>query len=292
MCRNIKTLHNFEPPATDDEVRAAALQYVRKVSGSTKPSKANEAAVRARGRRDRPRHAAPARRARDDRSAARPRGRGGARSRSSREALRPRRLGARRHGAALARFTRQCRFRARPRVPIRILMGGRSVPVLALVAFAVLVPAAFLGVAAYADSATLPIGGALLALGALTALRRPGAGASASRFRGCLRRLHPRARGCGIVDRDSCPRCRTRGGRQHGRCSRPASPSTAPSSGGLSVSTASRGGVRISSSRSASPGLRPRCPSRCSSTTAASARCSGHAFEIVGIAVDRLRRRA
>ena len=44
MCRNIKTLHNFEPPATDDEVRAAAVQYVRKVSGSTKPSKANEAA--------------------------------------------------------------------------------------------------------------------------------------------------------------------------------------------------------------------------------------------------------
>jgi hypothetical protein len=43
MCRNIKTLHNFEPPATDDEMRAAALQYVRKVSGSTKPSKANEA---------------------------------------------------------------------------------------------------------------------------------------------------------------------------------------------------------------------------------------------------------
>jgi hypothetical protein len=44
MCRNIKTLHNFEPPATEDEVNAAALQYVRKVSGSTKPSKANEAA--------------------------------------------------------------------------------------------------------------------------------------------------------------------------------------------------------------------------------------------------------
>ena len=42
MCRNIKTLHNFEPPATEDEVRAAALQYVRKVSGSAKPSKANE----------------------------------------------------------------------------------------------------------------------------------------------------------------------------------------------------------------------------------------------------------
>src|SRR5688500_11130835 len=43
MCRNIKTLHNFEPPATEEEVRAAALQYVRKVSGSQKPSKANEA---------------------------------------------------------------------------------------------------------------------------------------------------------------------------------------------------------------------------------------------------------
>ena len=44
MCRNIKTLHNFEPPATEDEIAAAALQYVRKVSGSNKPSKANEAA--------------------------------------------------------------------------------------------------------------------------------------------------------------------------------------------------------------------------------------------------------
>jgi hypothetical protein len=41
MCRNIRTLHNFEPPAADDEIRAAALQYVRKVSGSTKPSQAN-----------------------------------------------------------------------------------------------------------------------------------------------------------------------------------------------------------------------------------------------------------
>lgn len=44
MCRNIRQLHNFEPPATDDEVRASALQFVRKVSGSTKPSKANQAA--------------------------------------------------------------------------------------------------------------------------------------------------------------------------------------------------------------------------------------------------------
>ena len=44
MCRNIRTLHNFEPPATDDEVRDAALQYVRKISGYTKPSRANEEA--------------------------------------------------------------------------------------------------------------------------------------------------------------------------------------------------------------------------------------------------------
>jgi hypothetical protein len=44
MCRNIRTLHNFEPPATEDEVRAAALQYVRKISGYTKPSTANQEA--------------------------------------------------------------------------------------------------------------------------------------------------------------------------------------------------------------------------------------------------------
>ncbi len=44
MCRNIRTLHNFDPSATEDEVRAAALQYVRKISGSTKPSQANAAA--------------------------------------------------------------------------------------------------------------------------------------------------------------------------------------------------------------------------------------------------------
>ncbi len=44
MCRNIRTLHNFEPPATHEEVHGAALQYVRKVSGSTKPSQANAAA--------------------------------------------------------------------------------------------------------------------------------------------------------------------------------------------------------------------------------------------------------
>jgi hypothetical protein len=44
MCRNIRTLFNFDPPATDDEVRAASLQFVRKISGTTRPSRANEAA--------------------------------------------------------------------------------------------------------------------------------------------------------------------------------------------------------------------------------------------------------
>ncbi|HZZ00616.1 MAG TPA: DUF2277 domain-containing protein [Candidatus Baltobacteraceae bacterium] len=44
MCRNIKTLHNFQPPANDDEIRASALQFVRKISGFAHPSKANEAA--------------------------------------------------------------------------------------------------------------------------------------------------------------------------------------------------------------------------------------------------------
>ena len=42
MCRNIKTLHNFQPPATDEEIRASAIQFVRKLSGFTKPSKVNE----------------------------------------------------------------------------------------------------------------------------------------------------------------------------------------------------------------------------------------------------------
>jgi hypothetical protein len=44
MCRNIKTLYNFKPPATDDEIQASALQFVRKLSGSTRPSKANQIA--------------------------------------------------------------------------------------------------------------------------------------------------------------------------------------------------------------------------------------------------------
>jgi hypothetical protein len=47
MCRNIRTLFNFEPPATDEEVRAASLQFVRKISGFTKPTRANEAAFSA-----------------------------------------------------------------------------------------------------------------------------------------------------------------------------------------------------------------------------------------------------
>jgi hypothetical protein len=47
MCRNIKTLYNYEPPVTEDEIRAASLQYVRKVSGFTKPSQVNQAAFQA-----------------------------------------------------------------------------------------------------------------------------------------------------------------------------------------------------------------------------------------------------
>ncbi len=47
MCRNIRTLHNFDPPVTPEEIEAAALQYVRKVSGTVRPSRANEAAFRA-----------------------------------------------------------------------------------------------------------------------------------------------------------------------------------------------------------------------------------------------------
>jgi hypothetical protein len=47
MCRNIRTLHNFDPPATEEEIHASALQYVRKISGFTKPSKANEEAFHA-----------------------------------------------------------------------------------------------------------------------------------------------------------------------------------------------------------------------------------------------------
>ena len=77
MCRNIKTLHNFAPPATEDEIHASALQFVRKLSGFTKPSHANEEAFDAR-RREGNRHGARITRiARDQRSA--PRSRGGSR---------------------------------------------------------------------------------------------------------------------------------------------------------------------------------------------------------------------
>ena len=53
MCRNIKTLHNFEPPATEEEIDASALQYVRKVSGCTVPSKVERSRIRTRGRESR-----------------------------------------------------------------------------------------------------------------------------------------------------------------------------------------------------------------------------------------------
>ena len=69
MCRNIHTLFNFEPPATEDEVHEAALQYVRKISGFAKPSQANEAAFARAVGRGRGGLAAPARLARDERGA-------------------------------------------------------------------------------------------------------------------------------------------------------------------------------------------------------------------------------
>ena len=72
MCRNIKTLFNFEPPASEDEVQAAALQYVRKVSGFTKPSKANEAAFNATSRSHRKNYRCIAHIAGNQRSAERP----------------------------------------------------------------------------------------------------------------------------------------------------------------------------------------------------------------------------
>jgi hypothetical protein len=68
MCRNIRTLFNFDPPATDDEVRAASLQFVRKVSGSAKPSHANEAAFERAVDDVARRRAPPARRAGHERS--------------------------------------------------------------------------------------------------------------------------------------------------------------------------------------------------------------------------------
>ena len=89
MCRNIRPLHNFAPPATDAEVHEAALQYVRKLSGSTRPSQANADGVRPGRRRGRRGDAAAARRAGDHRAAEEPRGRGGQGAGPSRGALRP-----------------------------------------------------------------------------------------------------------------------------------------------------------------------------------------------------------
>ena len=88
MCRNIRPLYNFEPPATHDEVHDAALQFVRKVSGFTKPAKANEEAFELRRAGDLGRDDAPARLARDERAAQGPRGRGGQAPRPLGRALR------------------------------------------------------------------------------------------------------------------------------------------------------------------------------------------------------------
>ena len=88
MCRNIRPLYNFEPPATHDEVHDAALQFVRKVSGFTKPAKANEEAFELAVAGDLGRDDAPARRARDQRAAQGPRGRGGQAPRPLGRALR------------------------------------------------------------------------------------------------------------------------------------------------------------------------------------------------------------
>ena len=85
MCRNIRTLFNFEPPATEDEIRASALQFVRKLSGFNVPSKANEDGVQRRGRRGVGCGAPAAAVAGDDEPAARPRGRGREGARPARE---------------------------------------------------------------------------------------------------------------------------------------------------------------------------------------------------------------
>ncbi len=88
MCRNIRNLYNFEPPATEDEVHASSLQYVRKISGFTKPSQANAGRVRARRRGGRRDLATAAGRTRDERAAEGPRGRGREGPRPRRPALR------------------------------------------------------------------------------------------------------------------------------------------------------------------------------------------------------------
>ena len=143
MCRNIHTLHNYEPPATEEEVRDAALQYVRKISGSTKPSKANEAAFERAVDEVAAATLAAARRARHLGPAAEPRGGGCEEARASAEALRrsrqrvvagsgarrrarrPRRRG---HASRRRSTTRRRRSRALP-APRRVDAGrGRVSP--------------------------------------------------------------------------------------------------------------------------------------------------------------------
>ena len=77
MCRNIRTLHNFEPPASSEEIHAAALQYVRKISGFTKPSQANQEAFDRAVDGGRPHLGSPALGPADQRAAQGPRDRGG-----------------------------------------------------------------------------------------------------------------------------------------------------------------------------------------------------------------------
>ena len=88
MCRNIHTLHNFEPPATNEEIRDASLQYVRKISGFSKPSQANDAGFRPRSGRGRRSHEAATGPARDLGAAEGPRGRSRTGSRPRGQAVR------------------------------------------------------------------------------------------------------------------------------------------------------------------------------------------------------------
>ena len=117
MCRNIRLLFNFDPPATDAEVRAAAVQFVRKVSGFTRPSQANQAAFDQRGRRGRAVGAAAAGRAGDQRAEPQPRrgsaprqGAGGQALRDTGRELTPGRLRVRRRA-------RRARSAAGPAAP-------------------------------------------------------------------------------------------------------------------------------------------------------------------------------
>ena len=271
MCRNIKTLHNFEPPANEGRgprccaaVRAQGERLDEAVEGQ-------RSSLRARRGRDRPRDAPPARGARDDGVPARSRGRGRPRSRSGREAVRPRCLGAddasqrpRVPVGAGSGLGRRCRYRfswedgaSRCWRWLRSRCSFRQ-----------------------RSSASRPTPTARPCRSEALFSRSVRSRCSAGLAHGvCFsfqwQHVSPAHSGSGLRPSwDSCPPCRTRAVLPLGRCSRPAWSSTAHSSGGPSVSTGSRSGVPISSSRSASPRLRPHCLSRCSSTTAASARCS------------------